>query len=118
MVSNVRLPLLASLIAVGVAGCAEPPPPPAPAAVEETPAPQIQPAPDQSQTQSDGTSEAWGELSNITELPHEGVSAHLEFADSGYRLFYASMTEGGQVVSMCDSDFPAKRRRFLTGCLI
>jgi hypothetical protein len=113
MVWNMRVPLLASLIAVGVAGCAEPPPPPAPAAVEETPAPQIQPAPDQSQTQSDGTSVAWGELSNITELPHEGVSAHLEFADSGYRLFYASMTEGGQVVSMCDSELSCETQAVL-----
>ena len=34
----------------------------------------------------------WGEITSISELPYEGVSAHLDATELGYGLFYASMT--------------------------
>ena len=53
---------------------------------------------------------AWGVISEISELPYEGVSAHLELTDQGFRLFYASMTAGGQVVSDCDATLSCETR--------
>ena len=56
---------------------------------------------------------AWGVISEIAELPYEGVSAHLEATELGYRLFYASMTAGGQVVSDCDATLSCETQAVL-----
>jgi hypothetical protein len=84
-----------------VSGCSSP----APTEVS-LPAPQNQVEPpvqdEPAEAPSEPEGEAWGELGEIVSLSKEGVSAHLERTDSGYRLYYASTTEGGQVVAVCD----------------
>ena len=75
---------------------------------DSMPAPSSQAAEGSEQTPSTG-----GNITDIVELPYEGVSAHLEAIGSGYRLFYASTTAGGQVVSMCDANFSCENQAVL-----
>lgn len=106
-----RLLGMAAALLLMVSGCSvsEPPAPapptqeiqtkaPPPAEPVETPSPQ---------------EESWGELGEIVSLSREGVSAHLERVDSGYRLYYASMAEGGQVVAVCDDSFQCEAQAVL-----
>lgn len=93
-------------------GCSSPAPP---AVTPPTPQEQVEPpAPNESaEVPSEPESESWGELGEIVSLSKEGVSAHLERIDSGYRLYYASMAEGGQVVALCDGDFQCQAENVL-----
>ena len=94
-----------------VTGCTGAPPLPNSSPSGEAP-PTVS-APDEPEAQETDPTSQLGSLGDISELPYEGVSAHLEALDSGYRLFYASMTAGGQVVSECDPSFACETRAVL-----
>lgn len=93
-------------------GCSSPAPP---AVTPPTPQEQVEPPAlnESAEVPSEPESESWGELGEIVSLSKEGVSAHLERIDSGYRLYYASMAEGGQVVALCDGDFQCQAENVL-----
>lgn len=95
-----------------VTGCSSPAPPEG-----SPPSPQtkVQPPPsdEAAETEPQQDVDAWGELGEIVSLAKEGVSAHLERIDSGYRLYYASMAEGGQVVANCDDTFQCQSQAVL-----
>lgn len=103
------------IVAVGLlllTGCSSPQ---SPAVAPPSPQNQVEPpAPDEpAEVPSEPEGEAWGELGEIVSLSQEGVSAHLERIDSGYRLYYASMAEGGQVVALCDDTFQCQAQTVL-----
>ena len=93
-------------------GCSSPQPS---AVAPPTPQEQVEPPASDEPTEapSEPKGEAWGELGGIVSLSKEGVSAHLERIDSGYRLYYASMAEGGQVVAICDDAFQCQAENVL-----